>query len=151
MVNESVNLLSQQSHHTATLRMQMRQFDEEIRIMQQQIQERHLLLDKKFRNSWHPWNSDTTTLHRLPLLLLTENLRSMRFTHDLRSSNISLKNTAILRNPNLTGTIVSDDRPRRTLEQLHIFPTTTALLPDKYQTATNQQHHQRSFSARFHD
>jgi len=29
-VNESVNLLSQQSHHAATLRMQMRQFDEEI-------------------------------------------------------------------------------------------------------------------------
>ena len=109
-------------------------------------------LKKKFRNSWHPSDNKTTTLHRLPLLLLTETPQSTRGTHGLRSSNISLKHTAILRIPKPTGTIVSDDRPPRiTSDQLNIFPTTTALLTDNYQMATNQQQHHRSFSARFHD
>jgi len=49
MVTEIVNLLSPQSHHTATLRMQQWQFNEEFHIMQQQIQERHLLLEEKIQ------------------------------------------------------------------------------------------------------
>ncbi len=48
MENETVDPMQQQ-HHTATLQRPLQQFDKDFRIMQQQIQARHITLDAQIQ------------------------------------------------------------------------------------------------------